>query len=233
MKLLIMIPMIFLTAACAVEVKDKNEKPPEVKIYGAADNVIWNEARTLDKPETIKAHRLTIRKNAIITTGEHPLIIQVDELIAEGGTIQNFSPNAQAGCEANGRSGGAVQIDAKYATGNLNVLLNGENGGQGKNGAITDPRVHPGCAGTSGGDGGNAGSLQLTVDSNSGFTLNWDNIAGMLGMRGLRGSVRDGTAADTIFAPCGRDVPDGVDGKAGRKGLVCLKMSASEDRICE
>ncbi|WP_413291923.1 hypothetical protein ACLSU7_10890 [Bdellovibrio sp. HCB185ZH] len=233
MKILMTIPMIFLTAACAVEVKDKNETTTPVQIFGAADNLVWNEARVLEKHETIKAHRLTIKKNALITTGEHSLIIQVDELIAEGGTIQNFAPNAQAKFEAKGLSGGAVQIEAKNATGTLNVFLRGENGGRGKHGVLTIPGRHPGCAGTNGGNGGNAGNLELTIESNSGFTLNWDNSGGALGPRGLRGFVRDGTLADTVFPPCDRDMIDGIDGKAGNRGLVCLKMSSHEERVCE
>ncbi len=225
---------LFITPACSVELKDKNEtENTPLQGFSAGDNLVWDGARTLDKLEIIKAHKLTIRKNAVITTGEYPLTIQVDELIAEGGTIQNFAPNTQAAWGLRGRSGGGIQINAKLARGNLNVILRGENGGHGKNGAITIPGRHPGCAGTNGGYGGNAGSLQVAIETNSNFTLNWDNFAGEKGERGYRGSVQNGTPADTVFPPCDRDAPDGVDGEAGNKGAVCLKMARNEEMDCE
>jgi hypothetical protein len=225
---------LFITPACSVELKDKNEtETPPLHGFAADDNLVWNEAHTLDKPEIIKAHKLTIRKNALITTGEFPLVIQVDELITEGGTIQNFPPNTKALWGTNGRTGGGVQIEAKYATGALNVILRGENGGHGKNGAITVPGKHPGCAGTNGGNGGNAGNLQVTIETNSNFTMNWDNFSGEMGERGYRGSVQNGTLADTVFPPCDRNAADGVNGKAGNKGTVCLKLAGNEERICE
>ncbi|UYL10362.1 hypothetical protein B9G69_007185 [Bdellovibrio sp. SKB1291214] len=225
---------IFLSGC--VEVKDKEEAEAPMKTYSISEDVIWNEPMTLQKAEVIKARRLIIKRKAVINTLDFPLIIDVEELIAEDGTIQNFPKDAQASWEGQGRSGGTINITAKAATGNLNIFLRGERGGNGKNGQITDPRRHPGCAGTNGGDGGNTGDLFLQIDSEfgGGFLPRVNSEGGLAGPRGIRGSVASGSPLEeSVAAPCFRDAPDGVDGKPGREGTVCIKRLWKGEQNCD
>ena len=59
------------------------------------------------------------------------LFIETDLLISEGVVIQNFLLGEKAPNRKKGRSGGFIEIRAKKATGELSIILNGEDGGDG------------------------------------------------------------------------------------------------------
>ena len=66
---------------------------------------------------------------AIIQTFEHDLTIIADEFISDHSVIQNFPEGQKARERKNGISGGSILITAKTVTGNLQLILNGENAG--------------------------------------------------------------------------------------------------------
>lgn len=231
---------------CGVELRDKAKTDRLGRLEASLANgqkssdeklseLIIDSPMELTGPLTIEKDRVVLTKNATITTGEYHLMIIAREIESDGALIQNFPEGAAAFWERNGRSGGMIGIESQKARGVLNVNLNGEGGGHGKNGCITDPRVHPGCAGTSGGNGGNAGSLRMKVADNDAFNLNWSNSAGALGPAGVRGSVQYAlsTLESAVFPPCDRDAVNGVAGKAGSPGQVCLKFGSENEFRCQ
>lgn len=224
--------LLSLTSACGVELKDKDKDQPEVVQILAKPDYVIDGPVILRESEIIEVDRLVLTKNAVITMEDKNLTILAKEIVAEGAVIQNFTAEARAPWEKNGRSGGVVTIVAKKATGRLQIDLRGEGGGSGKHGVWTDPRVHPGCAGSSGGDGGNAGTLRIEIVDMGSFNINWQNQGGAMGPAGLRGYVSPDTP-EAIQPPCGRDNPNGSDGAPGRTGEICLKLGNQEVFRCE
>ncbi|PIS11674.1 MAG: hypothetical protein COT73_02730, partial [Bdellovibrio sp. CG10_big_fil_rev_8_21_14_0_10_47_8] len=74
-------------------------------------------------------HRVYFPKNTTLTTMGYQLIIQTDEIIAQGGKLQTFPPGSTSG--TNGRSGGSITLLAATASGELQVELRGQKGGEG------------------------------------------------------------------------------------------------------
>jgi len=195
-------------------------------------DLYWDGKIDLTDHQKIDAERVFLSSKALITTFDKNLTIVTKEFISDGGVIQNFNEDAEGFWEKNGRSGGTVTIMAKKARGGLQVHLRGEGGGHGKNGVITDPSRHPGCAGTTGGNGGSAGSLNVNIADGRDLNISYDNKEGKRGIAGVRGSVPYGTP-EAIYPPCDRDTPNGVDGQPGGKGQVCLKLSAEQEYVCQ
>ena len=226
----IIILMCLMLSGCSEDIF--KEKPEESKVEVKSKNydLVINDEIELKENMTITAAKLIITRNARIRTLDKNLIIVVDELVGEGGVIENFKESQQALWGKDGRSGGMVAIIAKSAEGSLQVRLSGENGGNGKNGAITIPGRHPGCAGTDGGNGGNGGSIFSQTPE--GFQISVSNIAGKAGEKGLRGVSPQSDPPDrTVLPPCAPDTIDGIDGKPGSSGSVCI--SNQRDGRCQ
>jgi len=223
-----------LLAGCSVELKDKQSEPVQVEAMSSEPDYVIDAPLLLTTHTKIEADRVVLTRNAVITTEDKNLVIITKELVVDGAVIQNFPEGAAAYWEKSGRAGGTVSVDALKARGTLEVRLNGERGGSGKNGCITAPGHHPGCAGTDGAMGGNAGSLRVEIANNDAFNLNWINQPGFFGPAGVRGSVPMGTPADAaVYPPCDRDTRDGVNGQSGTKGQVCVKLGSEERLRCQ
>jgi len=197
------------------------------------NDIFWDGPVELTTHQKIEAARVFLSNKAVITTFDKNLTIVAHEIISDGGLIQNFAEGTQGFWDKNGRSGGTINIMSQKARGSLQVILRGENGGHGRNGAITFPGRHPGCAGANGGNGGNAGNLNVNIADGNSLNISFLNQEGKLGPAGVRGSVEIGPANEVVNPPCDRDYPDGVNGQAGGKGQVCLKMSSEQEYVCQ
>lgn len=203
----------------------------EVPVRTPSDLVLEG-ALDLKEHTKLEAERIFISKKMILKTMDKNLAIFTKELISDGGTILNYTAGTKAGREKNGRSGGSISIVAEQARGVLTVHLSGEAGGDGRNGVVT-MGAHPGCAGTNAGNGGSAGSLSVQIQEGRGLQIFFESHEGPPGLRGRRGSVASGTpASEAVHPPCSRYTPEGVDGQAGSKGQVCLKMASDLDIVC-
>jgi len=226
-KICFLVGVLFLNA-CGVELKDK-EKAPQVVALAKPDYVI-DEPLVLKEHTTLEVDRLVLTKNALIITEDKNLMINAKELVSEGAVIRNFAEGQRAFWEAQGRNGGNITITVHHGSGNLQVLLKGEDGGPGKHGLAIDH--HPGCSGTSGANGGNSGSLVATIVDNNGFNLSYQNDISLAGPAGVKGKVFWGTP-NAVYPPCVDDAPNGIDGKPGSKGQVCFKLGGEETFRCE
>ncbi|WP_413578585.1 hypothetical protein ACLVWU_08610 [Bdellovibrio sp. HCB290] len=213
--------LCLLLTACSEEIFQQKDEP-KIEAKTRQYDLIWDNEFELKENTVVRVPRLIITSNAKIRTHDKSLIIVVDELISESGTIENFKDGDSASLEKSGLSGGSISINAKYAEGRLSIDLRGQNGGRGKHGAITMPGRHPGCAGTNGGNGGNSGSLYVDYDNGS-LQIATTNTPGLKGERGVRGAAPKFESEETsIQPPCIADAKDGVDGVPGIKGLVCI-----------
>ncbi len=224
--------MINLLAGCAVELKDKPKDELKVQAAVEPDYVIDGPLK-LTRHLKIEADRVILTENAVITTEDKTLTIIAKELVTEGARISNFPSGAKAYFAMNGRTGGAVTISVRRARGTLDVQLNGEGGGHGKNGYLSEGG-HGGCP-TDGANGGNPGSLNLEVADNNSFNINWTNTVGEAGEAGVKGAANDSTPRDQIGqGGCSRDRVDSVPGLPGQlKGQVCLKLGNAETFHCQ
>lgn len=173
-----------------------------------------------------KANRIFFGKDVNIAILQHSLYLEANEIIFDNNTIQAFSKGSKASLERKGRSAGSVFIKAKILKGNLTVITDGEDGGDGKS-SYPIHASHPGCAGTKAGDGGDAGNILILVDNTEQFSLKYNLAAGYAGKVGVRGSVpREIGMRDTSVrgGPCDKDEQDAKqsDSFDGRVGHICI-----------
>lgn len=210
----------FITRSLNVQV------PQDVVVKGSLE---------LYENQVIEGDRVFIMKNSTITTFDKNLEIRAKELISYGGVINNYPMDAKASFGKNGRSGGTVNITADKASGQLSVVLRGEAGGTGKSGVKSNALIEssPACPGTSGGNGGNAGSLSVSFKDGRGLNVSVENIPGAPGKAGVRGDAFPSSPLnESVRPPCDFQGQNGIDGKSGTSGLVCLKMATENPVYC-
>lgn len=175
------------------------------------------EASTeLKQDLNIEAARVFLANQAKIQTNGFKLAIKADKIYSDNVEIYSFLPGAKAPFEADGASGGSVEIRAKVAVGHLRVNLRGQNGGDGFDGKPWDIRAASGgrgrngaheCARASVGGIGIGGPLKCWC------TRNPDN--GGTGANGAKG--RDGTRA----------------GRGGNSGSLLVEVQEKTEFVVE
>lgn len=213
----------------------------EGRVLGAASQVIEIPTDLLLEGEIsltasrkFEAHRVFLSRNLVLRTFHHDLVIITKELWSDGGVIGNFPTDTVAAREGNGRHGGIITIFSEKAMGSLRLLLNGEKGGDGKDGVLSFPGKHPGCAGSNGGRGGNSGSLNLKFQEGRQFVVTTEVLVGGAGKAGRRGFVSSQTPSSlAVHPPCHRDAPEGKEGQAGIQGQICLQLAHDFPFVCK
>lgn len=196
-------------------------------------DILLEGEMTLSSNRKFEAHRIFIAKSLILKTMSFNLYISAEEVVSDGGLITNFSKESIPFREQNGRSGGSIKLSAEKATGSLRFLLNGEDGGDGRDGVLGFSGQHLGCAGSNGGLGGNSGALDIRLRDGRQFFVTTDVQVGSGGKAGRRGFVSPQTpSAYAVHPPCQHDASDGRDGRPGAKGLICLQLAHDLDLIC-
>ena len=93
------------------------------------DTLFITEDFNLKEDTIIKAKKV-ILDMVKIQTLEHSLIIIADDFLSNHSVIQNFKQGQEAEAQKDGRHGGTISILTNKASGNLKLVLNGENGGK-------------------------------------------------------------------------------------------------------
>ncbi len=130
----------------------------------------------LTGPLSLQADRIFILENSVITTYEHSLHLEAREIYAQKSAIQSFPESAKARPpQINGRSGGGITIVAEKIVGQLQLLLRGEHG--------ADGRKHPisRCMESGAGNGGFSAPLTLKAKNVSKATVPYVATPGLGG----------------------------------------------------
>lgn len=103
----------------------------------------------------LRANRIFIRKDAVLTLLRSNIIIRAHEIIAEGGIIQNY-PTGFMECQRIGQAynGGNISVFAAKASGSLAIVNQGAQG------------CHPGAK------GGNGGAVKVNIDDGERLHVN-------------------------------------------------------------
>lgn len=101
----------------------------------------WTPPANVTEYHLKQYNRIFLYDNSVLTTNGVNLKIQAKELISYNATIQAFPRHQRAALDQHGRSGGHIEINVAKAVGNLNFYLNGEDGGNGSQGADPDDKL--------------------------------------------------------------------------------------------
>ncbi|NTB87710.1 collagen-like triple helix repeat-containing protein [Agrobacterium tumefaciens] len=160
---------------------------------------------------TLALSTLNLNDGQIVTNGGD-LLIEVNDLISDNGTIRSFPDPIKAATQGEGKSGGKVTIVVhNEITGRLNVQLLGQNGANGADGA-------KGGTGGKGASGDNSASGVVDCRRGPGRGRTGSSgLAGGTAQNGFKGG--DGGILE-IRAPSGVSVDDAIVSKLspGRGG---------------
>lgn len=211
-----------------------------------------NDVMSLTQDTIIIADKVILGPSARIYTNQFELTIQATILdSAIGAVIQSFSEeNLIAFAETVGLSGGLVKIKTTEAYGNLQVHMNGQQGGNGKTGWKTvktgniyiDDTNYGECQPNSGSNSGNSGSFFFESESAQQLFI---TSSMKVAVGGIMGEIISNPvyAKDIGYYPkephkhkfprrenCYNKPADGVPGAPGQ---ICIKLSAEASPACE
>jgi hypothetical protein len=123
-------------SACGVEVRDKNAEAARTSNELVVDGEYIVPTPKIQAPQrTLHYDRLVLREGAKLVTNGLNLRIEIGELDSKNGIITTFPDNKVTPIGVDGRSGGNLEIVIGHATGQLQLLMRGEDGGRGIEGA--------------------------------------------------------------------------------------------------
>jgi hypothetical protein len=209
---------------CGVEVRDKNARTEQ------ATNDLVVEGEYIVPTPKIKAQRIVLHYDRLvlkphgkfITNGSN-MRLEIGELVSEGGAIATFPDNTITPVGVDGQSGGNLEIAITHATGKLQVVMRGQDGGRGVAGeALMDALT--GAKGAKGRDAVYATGI---------FAPGSDGSPGGVGYQGLKGGngfkggdtgtalINVGSVTDfhlLITGIVGHGGPGGPGGPGGKGG---------------
>jgi hypothetical protein len=176
--------------------------------------------------------KLVLSENAFIVTNGNNLIIKAQEIISLGGKILSFDEkNKSAQISTSGKSAGTVYISSRNAQGDLEINLDGQNGGDGTHG-VNAQKFSLATDGGAGADGGNGGILRYNLPTNNKINLKVSIKAGLKGHGGKGGLGGNFTlchkdlGCDNLDHPAGKH---GVDGQDGSYGKICEAINGNQN----
>lgn len=98
------------------------------------DLVIRPNNSSLNQDETRIVKRFFLTADYPLTTNGFNLNIKTDQFISDSGVIQTYPDNLKASSDVDGRPGGSISIESKFARGSLSIFMRGEIGGDGSKG---------------------------------------------------------------------------------------------------
>ena len=176
---------------------------------------VLNQTVNMGEFLRIEANRLFILPEGNLFTNGYDLVLVVKEIIAQGGSIRNFSPGVFRGPATKARDGGLILIRAEKAGGRLKFNLDGEDGGRGEPGSEWGEEGR-GSRGVAGVSGEGRTRVHCVRDSDGGrdcldahdclklATSGGDGGPGAQGRRGGQGGVGGSTASLDIVISEGK-----------------------------
>lgn len=191
--------------------------------------------------------RLFLTATAKVFTNQFNLKIKSKFIYSEfGALITNFPENFVAAMQTVGLSGGKIEISTTVAEGNLQILMNAQQGGEGLWGWKSIPPLiggtgqsdGPGCLPNSGFDSGNSGTFIFISEQGSKMSFTTDMKVSAGGQIGnymdsdiFVGTIVDRNKVKLFRYPDCQKIP--TLGKPGKPGQICMKMNTAENFVCE
>ncbi len=254
MKSIFLICWICSVVAC-VKIQKKSDLDQDQSPVLATAEVesqppfILDEVLTLTEDTKIIADEVYLKSNARIYTHQFALFIQAKAIYIDRGVfIQTFPEGERVvPLASEAVDGGVVQILAHDIHGNLQVLMNGQNGGNGLSGwPYRAGAVYMGffyapelaaCYPDSGKNAGMSGSFFLNVAQSDDFSI---TTSMKIGEGGAIGLVTDVPYSATPTPPAEGRIKDKTTcqftpypGRPGTPGQICLKLAEGERAKCE
>jgi hypothetical protein len=253
-NLFLLCVVVSLYSCVKVQKKSELDQPQDQRVQVMAEQVrepvifILDEVKSLTEDTLIIADEVYLKSNARIYTNQFALNIQATSIFVDRGVfIQTFADQQLvAPIEVQAIDGGVVHIVANDIHGNLQVFMNGQEGGPGLGGWTAlppDPNPYvpyPGreaCQPNSGKNSGVSGSFFLEVNQSQDFSVSTSMKVAAGGALGEISPlvliyIKD---ADKKYKTKQQQncyvVP--TTGKVGIPGQICLKLSATDLAKCE
>lgn len=186
---------LFGLSGCGVEVRDKNAETAHTSNDLVVDGEYIVPTPKIEAQQTtLHYDRLVLNEGAKFVTNGMNLRLEVSELDSKGGMITTFPDNKVTPIGVNGRSGGNLEIVVGHAMGQLQLLMRGEDGGRGIEGAAPTETLR-GPKGAKGTNCSAAGTLMCTGAGNG--QAGGVGQPGFIGGGGFKGGD-SGTATLTV-----------------------------------
>ena len=186
------------------ETEEENEEPPflEEEITLISEDLELMEA-------TVIKNRKVVLDMVAVKTFEHDLFIIAKEFLSNHSVIHNFPENKKAGKNHHGKNGGNILIEAEKAIGELQLVLNGEQGGNVPRRASISKSEKERLRGTNGKDGQDAVYRKVCHSITLPFRLSpIGNIPPF-----------SGHSVKKCWYECASSPTAGEDGGRGRRGI--------------
>jgi hypothetical protein len=198
-----------------------------------------------------RIRRLVLSDGSALITNGQDLTIKIRELYSYGGKILSFGNGSIAPENTNGASGGNLSLFAIKAEGDLEIRLNGQQGGNGTKGTVATQNTRGGN-GTPGRQGGNGGEIRTSIQESYKLNLNLSIQGGARGEGGPPGdgknwselicidymiSTNDPSLKITKETNCRnqeRTTPGGSPGAPGTPGIpgkICEAINTNEAEL--
>lgn len=165
------------------------------------------------------AGRLYFESASIISTNGESVLIEAQSISSDGGRIVTFFDNVTASDGQNGKHGGLIHLVSPRIQGAIEVILQGQNGGNGESEvALNGKRLENLII--NGGNGGNSGQFWLETTDDS---MSQIKIIKIPGNRGIGSEIRGGCglfSGDNCHPRILR--PKGTDGHLGLEEKSCM-----------
>lgn len=137
----------------AIDVLDSSSKiektfSRQVKI--PRDFVVREGQSEFDNDTKLSVNRMFIGKDKTLLILDHKVEITANELISDGGAIATYPEGQKAKNDQTGKSGGELSLKVRVATGDLKIIMRGEDGGDGSKGPAWANRAQDGRSAGSG-----------------------------------------------------------------------------------
>lgn len=252
---LIIVSAVAISSCLKIQKKIEDTDPPPPSVaqpvlsrenQTKAEPIIvnLNEPVSLNGDWEVIADEIRMGAQSAIYNEHYNLRLVAKKIIIESGAVIQTFPHwrFKAPIDTAAADGGTVQIYAEEIIGNLQVYMNGQEGGNGKAGwsGVTDASFQKSeCFSNSGRDAGRSGSFFLETKKANQFYITTNmSIA------------KAGEPEAQVIDPLGRHIEifrnkdhykypvrencsvSPQPAQAGRPGQICLKMQENENPVC-
>ncbi|MDE0119828.1 MAG: hypothetical protein OXM55_07460 [Bdellovibrionales bacterium] len=199
---------------------ETTDNTPEEKVIPEEEITTIAEDFELTEDTVIKNTKVVLEM-ATIKTNEHDLVIVADEFFSNHSVIQNFPLEQKAAEQTSGRNGGNILVEAKTASGTLQVALSGESAGvvPAKRSISREERRK--LSGRSGRDGRDAIYREICTEVPLSRFMEFSmmGIGGFPVMRRVMGAVEECKEVCAVPPTRGQASSSGRQGLPGSNGL--------------